>query len=419
MLNSLKPESPKQTTSLKILMVSTEYPPMYGGVGRYTANLTRELKKLGLQVQVLSNENGDGDFFGISPNNTKNYSVLLKLVNEAKPDIVHIQFEHGLYGLKLDRLNPKKTNTNIDLFYDLCKIPIVTTFHTAFDLKQWMNIVTTKNINEKWKVKIYIQKLLQYWTHLLNYKSFNNLNTDKIKKSKRGIVFSQYMKDKVGGGDIIYHGSEPIITFDPTIKAKARTKFSLSHTNRIILALGFRTNTKGWDILDKMDIPIDWTVVMNSSKNHYNTENYIPKISTIHQNEIIDLHKGFLNDSDLSLLFYAADAVILPYKVSSGSGVMFDGLAHGLPFIAADLEFFREFSSKGLGITVKRNPEAFSKALVTLNNNYEYYAKNVILFKEKLKWYNIARNHISLYNQIIEEISVAPTIKRRNSTNLQ
>lgn len=44
MLNSLIPESPKQTTSLKILMVSTEYPPMYGGVGRYTANLTRELK---------------------------------------------------------------------------------------------------------------------------------------------------------------------------------------------------------------------------------------------------------------------------------------------------------------------------------------------------------------------------------------
>ena len=33
---------------------------------------------------------------------------------------------------------------------------------------------------------------------------------------------------------------------------------------------------------------------------------------------------------------------------------MFDGLAHGLPFIASDLEFFREFSSMGLGITVKR-----------------------------------------------------------------
>jgi glycosyltransferase involved in cell wall biosynthesis len=417
-VNSLKPQSAHNAKSLSILMVSTEYPPMNGGVGRYTANLTRELNKVGCHVQVLSNENGNGDFFGLSPKNTKNYSVLLKIVDEVKPDIVHIQFEHGLYGLKLNSLNPERTNTNIDSFYDLCKIPIVTTFHTAFDLKQWMNIVATKNTNEKWKVKAYAQKLLKYWVHLLNYKSFNNLNTEKIKKSKRGIVFSQYMKDKIGGGDIIYHGSEPMIPYDSTIKGKARTKFALSHKKRIILALGFRTNTKGWDILDEMDIPPNWAIVMNSSKNYYNTENYIPKISASHEKEIIDLRKGFLNDRDLSLLFYAADAVILPYKVSSGSGVMFDGLAHGLPFIATDLEFFREFSARGLGITVKRNPQEFSKALVTLNNNYEYYAKNVILFKEKLKWDNIARNHTSLYNQIIEQNSVAPTIKQRKSNNL-
>jgi hypothetical protein len=281
-----------------------------------------------------------------------------------------------------------------------------------------MNIVATKNKNEKWKVKSYGEKLLKYWTHFLNFKSFNNLNKDKINKSKRGIVFSRYMKDKIGGGDIIYHGSEPIIHYDATLKGKARTKFSLSQKKRIILALGFRTNTKGWDILDKMVIPSNWTIVMNSSKNYYNTENYIPKISANHEKEIIDLHKGFLNDRDLSLLFYAADAVILPYKVSSGSGVMFDGLAHGLPFIAADLEFFKEFSAMGLGITVKRNPKEFSKALVTLNNNYDYYVKNVILFKEKLKWYNIARNHISLYNQILQENKVVPTIKQRNTTHI-
>ncbi|MDX1371373.1 MAG: hypothetical protein R3321_02835 [Nitrososphaeraceae archaeon] len=36
---------------------------------------------------------------------------------------------------------------------------------------------------------------------------------------------------------------------------------------------------------------------------------------------------------------------------------MFDGLAHGLPFIASDLDFFKEFSKKGLGICVKRNGE--------------------------------------------------------------
>jgi glycosyltransferase involved in cell wall biosynthesis len=62
---------------------------------------------------------------------------------------------------------------------------------------------------------------------------------------------------------------------------------------------------------------------------------------------IVCLQKGFLSDEELSLLLYAADALILPYKVSSASGVMFDGLAHGLPFVATDLGFFKEFSSKG------------------------------------------------------------------------
>ncbi|MGA8484185.1 MAG: hypothetical protein WB706_07270 [Nitrososphaeraceae archaeon] len=50
----------------KILMVSTEYPPMRGGVGRYTFNLVRQLRKKGLNVLVASNEEGDSDFFGTS-----------------------------------------------------------------------------------------------------------------------------------------------------------------------------------------------------------------------------------------------------------------------------------------------------------------------------------------------------------------
>ena len=86
----------------KILMVSTEYPPMRGGVGRYTFNLVRQLRKKGLNVLVASNEEGDGDFFGLAPANNENYRVLLKIVDEIQPDIVHIQYEHGLYGLVLD-----------------------------------------------------------------------------------------------------------------------------------------------------------------------------------------------------------------------------------------------------------------------------------------------------------------------------
>ena len=79
-------------------MVSTEYPPMKGGVGRYTSNLVKALQNLGMEVYVVCDEAGKGDFSGLSPTNKQNSEVLLKIINEVNPDIVHIQFEPGMYG---------------------------------------------------------------------------------------------------------------------------------------------------------------------------------------------------------------------------------------------------------------------------------------------------------------------------------
>ena len=440
--------------SLKILMVSTEYPPMYGGVGRYTYNLTRALRKLGHTVYVVCNDDGkEGNFFGLSSSFDKdNSGLLLDIVNKVKPDIVHIQFEHGLYGLKLSSLNPRNTYTNIDSFYDICKIPIVTTFHSAYTFKQWMNIISpldlksNSNINNlKNQVKYFSKYILQYWKFIINYKSFHDLNNEKLVKSKKGIVFSDYMKNRIIGKKrkgsngfannksvvddddddnrkniVIYHGAEPSLSPFPNIKEKARAKFGIYLDNdnnkikrkrRIALALGFKTSTKGWDILNEIDIPENWLIIVNSSKNHFNTENYKPK-KIINKNftRIIDLQRDFLSDTDLSLLFYASDVVLLPYKVSSGSGVMFDALAHGLPFIATDLEFFKEYAKKGLGITVKRDPEEFQKALIDLEVNYEYYCNSVNRFKLSLNWKNIADYHSNVYNSILVDTKSSKSI---------
>jgi glycosyltransferase involved in cell wall biosynthesis len=378
----------------KILMVSTEYPPMRGGVGRYTFNLVRQLRKKGSNVLVACNKEGDGDFFGLAPANNENYQVLLSIVDEIQPDIVHIQYEHGLYGLVLDPINPNKTRTNIDLFYDKCNVPIVTTFHTSFNFKQWMDIVVPiKKIGKLGRSAHWGKKLLRYWTHFLNYESFHELNREKLRKSAGSIVFSEYMKNKVRGGTVIYHGAESFVPFSAS-KKEARSRFSLPQEGRIALAVGFRTATKGWDMFQKMDIPDSWTIVINSSKNHYSMENLNPMVE---HSKLINLDMDFLNDTELSLLFHAADAVLLPYKVSSGSGVMFDALAHGLPFIASDLEFFREFSSMGLGITVKRNASAFEKSLLELDANYSAYSKAVESFKNIIKWDYVADMHTQLY----------------------
>jgi glycosyltransferase involved in cell wall biosynthesis len=392
---------------IRVLMVTTEYPPMQGGVGRYTANLTRSLQKLGLDIYVVCNEKGKGDYYGLSPYNPHNSDVLLKAVYDSKADIVHIQYEHGLYGLVLDPINPHKTTTNIDSFYHDCKVPIVTTFHSAYNFKEWLNLATITQSASR--VRRYGQFIMNYWKHLVNYNSFHDLNKEKLAMNKDSIVFSQYLSALIGSQNssrrcnVIYHGAEPSpkVLFQPT-KKEARSRFSLPQDRRIALALGFTTATKGWKILEKMKVPDDWIVVVNSSKNHYNKENVNLRFNNSKNNSIIDLQKDFLDEENLSFLFYAADATILPYTVTSSSGVMFDGLAHGLPFVATDLGFFKEFCSKGLGITVKREPDAFANGLRTLANDYDTYVREVNKFKEKLKWDLIATQHSTLYEQVLK-----------------
>jgi glycosyltransferase involved in cell wall biosynthesis len=83
-------------------MVCTEYPPMQGGVGRYTHNLVKSLRSNSIDILVVSSSDGSGDYKGISPHNKDNAEILLKLVKEIKPDIIHVQDEFGLYGFFLN-----------------------------------------------------------------------------------------------------------------------------------------------------------------------------------------------------------------------------------------------------------------------------------------------------------------------------
>jgi glycosyltransferase involved in cell wall biosynthesis len=385
---------------MRVLMVCTEYPPMPGGIGRYAANLVRELQKSGLEVYVACDDKGNGQYPAISPTNNLNSQILLRIVDDLRPDIVHVQFEPGLYGLRLDISNPNRSMTHIDQFYVNCKVPIVTTFHSIYNLKQWMrNAVLLKWTGRTGRIGMPARTAVKAWKYFLNYKAFSNLSKQKLMLSKGGIVFSQYMHDLLGGGKIIYLGAEPALLTRPS-KEEAKAFFSLplKEERKIALAVGFKTASKGWDVLQKMPIPNGWTMVVNSSKGYYNRENF--ELNLNKGSNIIDLQRGLLSEEDLSMLFYAADAVILPYKITSNSAVMFDALAHGLPFVATNLEFFNEFSRMGLGISVKRNPSDFSEGLKILHKKYFKYSSAVEQFKYKLKWNHIAKQHIELYHSV-------------------
>lgn len=435
-------------------MVSPEYPPINGGVGRYTYNLVQEFKREGIDVYVACDNLGNGDFVGLSPSNTNNSEILLDLVDKIKPDIVHIQYEPGLYGLTLHSLRPNKIHTTIDLFYTKCRVPIVTTFHSDYTFRQWMRIPEMKTKNRKESVMISGKKtdnkkyspILSslkntlynfniYWKYLINFEAFQDQNKEKLFRSDTGIVFSDYMKTIIGTKSssnsgskkvrLLYHGAEPATSVEEISRMEARTRFpSLPQkdNDRIALAFGFMTAAKGWDIIEKMKLSDNWTIVINSSVNHSTGEKIqldklVDAKGAYREHRIINLSQRYLSEEELSALFYASDVVLLPYRVTSGSGVMFDALGHGIPFVASDLPFFTEFAVRGLGIVAKRTPEAFADALLELDNNYEKYKKAINGFKENLKWNIVARDHIELYHDIIKSAKMPATVAISNNTS--
>jgi hypothetical protein len=312
--------------------------------------------------------------------------------------VVHVQYEPGLYGIYLDPINPTRTRTNIESFYYDCKLPIVTTFHSAYTFAQWMRLIVPISGGRFGRLGTLLQTMYDYWTHILNYSSFNSLNRAKIGPNRAGIVFSKYLQNLIPGSYLIYHGSEPSVSH-PVDKTEIRKNFLLPEDANIAVAIGFMTSTKGWNIIRKMRVPNDWKIVINSSKNHYSKEVVKKKFEN---DGVIDLNRGFLDDRELSMLLYCADALILPYKVSSASGVMFDGFGHGLPFISSKIEFFKEFSDMGLGISVDRNPSDFSRALVELKGDYKKYKDAVVEFSKNLSWREVSRKHILLYETIVK-----------------
>jgi glycosyltransferase involved in cell wall biosynthesis len=117
------------TRSLRVLMVSGEYPPMEGGVGDFTHLLGRAMADQGAEVHVLTSARAregapppppachplvaSWDWAAL-------YSALRRLLGAVRPDVVNVQYQAAAYGM----------HPAVNLLpYAFPRLPIVTTFH--------------------------------------------------------------------------------------------------------------------------------------------------------------------------------------------------------------------------------------------------------------------------------------------------
>ena len=403
-------------------MVSGEYPPMKGGVSRYTYSLVKALAKK-VEVCVATNEDvsnipeehDDHTDYDSSNNNNDNNNLttypiirkgdrgnsdrLLKLVSQFKPDVVNVQYERGLYEIDtpLHIIRGILYGSTLDKFYKACPIPTISTIHTVYPYSEYRAYVRQRAARKVGKISflplpvriaIRSQMMEQRYRLILRV----------VQLSREVISPAKTVQSIVKRGTIIYHGAERAVAINlPYEKNKIefRKEFGLPTNKMLLLAFGYAGFYKGFDILDGLSLPKDWKIVIKQDRHERGNE------KPIQIRNAINLNLGYLDDKVLSKLFSACDAIIFPYRLVSVSGVLFDALAHGLPFIGSDLGFFKEFAGMGLGVVCKRDAESFSKSIQYLDENYSQYRKRVEQFGPTLRWSNIADRHIEVYSRSI------------------
>jgi len=400
---------------LRILIVSGEYPPMKGGVGRYTYNLVNALKKKNnIEVFIaMSNTNNkftsssssdDHSYFNngiyyniVSKGDRWNSDRLLSLIEKLKPDIVNVQYERGLYEIDTTIKHMARRllyGSTLDRFYKLCPVPTVSTLHTVLPYNEYQEYIKEIALKKEGRFAKLPTPIRSGIRKLVLEKRYRLL-LEIVNLSKEIISLAKSNQSLVKRGTVIYHGAESSPSLSVKYKEEYRKEFELPINKRLLLAFGYVGSYKGFDILNNIKLPNNWSLVIKQNKHERGRE------QPIHIKNAQNLDLGYVDDLKLSKLFFACDAIIFPYRVVSISGVLFDALAHGLPFIASNLNFFQEFEQMNLGITCERNAKSFSESLIDLDKNYEKYHNNVLNFNPKLKWSNIADNYINFFSKVL------------------
>ena len=419
---------------------------MKGGVGRYTKNLVHALaEKPNIEVSVATGANAaltSDDSPGINNATITTYSGtirkgdrrnsdrILQIVSEIKPDIVNIQYERGLYEVDTTIKHTfwrLVNGSTLDRFYKMCPVSTVSTLHTVFPQEEYSAYIQDRALRKEGRFGFLPQPLraaIRRWVLNQRY----DLLLRVVNLSDSVISPASTLQEVVGRGTVIYHGAEPAIEFSSTSslindkKQEFRKTFGLPVDKMLLLAFGYAGSYKGFDVLGGLGLPNGWSLVIKQTKHERGFERPIKfGKNNGDNNGIISLNLGYLDDTTMSKLFFACDAIIFPYKIVSISGVMFDALAHGLPFIASDLRFFKEFADMGLGIVCKRTTQSFERSISTLALEYDKYKAIVEQFRSKLRWSNIANQHIEFFSSLISQYNnnIDSVTKYKNSRRKQ
>lgn len=364
---------------MKIVMV-TSYPPDKCGISDYSYNLVKEMRKYA-EVVIISRK-GDSENGIIHRKNVKrswtqiieeiktfpqaaeDVDGCVRIIEKEKPDVLHIQYEPGLYNLffapmlfdalriRFPRINKILTLHAIDYF------PL-NLFHKFFLYKKPDKIIVHTEYHKSTIKKI-------------------NKNTIKVLMGLAPKATKSAIKDYAlyFGFLSVHKGVENLIHAYNHVKGKTKTKLIISGSIN-------PTYKQQQDYRDKIK----------------------ELIEALELSDRIDFIYNYIPSAKLTKMIAGAKFVVFPYlKTYSGgqSQAIMDAISIGKPVIVSKLPGLTENIANGKnGIVVTPGDErALAAAILRLSSSnklLDRISRNNRKLAKSLSWKNIARKTIAAY----------------------
>jgi glycosyltransferase involved in cell wall biosynthesis len=352
------------------------------GIAAYSAFLAEELrKKVKLCITILPNKNGLNPYF-----------MILGYKVGRSNDLVHIQFEYGLFpNLKLGKKN--LTAFAALLFYlglVFGNRKVITTMHEP-----------RKTFAPGRRSGVFYTKLLDHLIFAVSDLIIVHTHESKtLMKTVYGLSESKVL--------VIPHGS-----FEhPLFKNKDDCKLKLGLQGKTVLSiLGYITSKKGHDLVIPLFPQIDPKVQLVIAGGLQNSEDgdYLEKLKKqtdqYHCSDRVTF-TGFL--PDLTCLLNATDIALLPYRKVTDSGVLHLIIAQRVPTIASDLKAFKEvYDEFGcLELFKSEDPQDLLKKIQTLL--LDQSQRDLLVAKcsdmwNETRWSRVTEKHLAAYNEVLSD----------------
>lgn len=186
-----------------------------------------------------------------------------------------------------------------------------------------------------------------------------------------------------------------------------RQKYDLSENDNILLFFGLVREYKGLDImikaLNKMDLTASNIRPFIVGEFYSDKNKYLGLINEEHLDQYIIIDR-FVSQHEADEIFSISDALLLPYKTASQSGVFNDALNFHLPSIVADHPGLTEYvSHKETGLVFEsENVDNLVEVLTQFLSNTdlkEDISTNLTLLEQQLSWGKFT-------SQLMEELEI-------------